>query len=48
MSGLLTARFGRKRLNGLTLRQALANLPANASWERIVVPEYDLIRAARL
>lgn len=35
-------------LQGLTLRQALATLPANASWERIVVPEYDLIRAARL
>lgn len=35
-------------LQGLTLRQALATLPANASWERIPVPEYDLIRAARL
>ena len=35
-------------LQGLTLRQALANLPPNASWERILVPEYDLIRAARL
>ena len=35
-------------LQGLTLRQALASLPANASFERISVPEYDLIRAARL
>lgn len=35
-------------LQGLSLRQALASLPANASWERIPVPEYDLIRAARL
>lgn len=35
-------------LQGLTLRQALATLPKNASWERILVPEYDLIRAARL
>jgi len=35
-------------LQGLTLRQALASLPANASWERIPIPEYDLIRAARL
>lgn len=35
-------------LQGLTLRQALATLPKNASWERIPVPEYDLIRAARL
>jgi broad specificity phosphatase PhoE len=35
-------------LQGLTLRQALASLPANASWERILVPTYDLIRAARL
>ena len=35
-------------LQGMTLRQALASLPANASWERIPVPEYDLIRAARL
>jgi broad specificity phosphatase PhoE len=35
-------------LQGLTLREALANLPANASWERIPVPTYDLIRAARL
>lgn len=35
-------------LQGLTLRQALASLPKNASWERIAVPEYDLIRAARL
>ena len=35
-------------LQGMSLRQALANLPANASWERILVPEYDLIRAARL
>jgi phosphoserine phosphatase len=34
-------------LQGLTLREALASLPANASWERIPVPEYDLIRAAR-
>jgi broad specificity phosphatase PhoE len=35
-------------LQGLTLRQALASLPANASWEIISVPKYDLIRAARL
>jgi hypothetical protein len=35
-------------LQGLTLRQALATLPKNASWERIPIPEYDLIRAARL
>lgn len=35
-------------LQGLTLREALATLPANASWERIPVPTYDLIRAARL
>jgi broad specificity phosphatase PhoE len=35
-------------LQGLTLREALANLPANASWERIQVPTYDVIRAARL
>jgi len=35
-------------LQGLTLREALATLPANASWERISVPTYDLIRAARL
>ena len=35
-------------LQNLTLRQALATLPKNASWERILVPEYDLIRAARL
>jgi phosphoserine phosphatase len=34
-------------LQGLTLREALRSLPANASWERIPVPEYDLIRAAR-
>ena len=34
-------------LQGLTLRESLASLPANASWERIPVPEYDLIRAAR-
>lgn len=34
-------------LQGLSLRDALASLPANASWERILVPEYDLIRAAR-
>jgi hypothetical protein len=35
-------------LQGLTLREALRSLPANASWERIRVPEYDLIRASRL
>jgi broad specificity phosphatase PhoE len=35
-------------LQGLSLRDALASLPANASWERIPVPEYDLIQAARL
>jgi len=35
-------------LQGLSLRKALASLPANASFERILVPEYDLIRAARL
>jgi len=35
-------------LQGLSLREALASLPANASWERIPVPTYDLIRAARL
>jgi broad specificity phosphatase PhoE len=35
-------------LQGLTLREALASLPPNASWERISVPEYDVIRAARL
>ena len=35
-------------LQGLSLRDALASLPANASWERIPVGEYDLIRAARL
>lgn len=35
-------------LQGLTLPQALAALPANASWERIPVPEYEVIRAARL
>ena len=35
-------------LQGLSLRDALASLPANASWERIAVPKYDLIRAARL
>jgi broad specificity phosphatase PhoE len=35
-------------LQGLSLRKALASLPANASFERIPVPEYDLIRAARL
>ena len=35
-------------LQGLSLPDALASLPANASWERIPVPEYDLIRAARL
>lgn len=35
-------------LQGLSLREALATLPANASWERIPVPTYDLIRAARL
>lgn len=35
-------------LQGLTLREALATLPANASWERIPIPKYDLIRAARL
>ena len=35
-------------LQGLTLAEALATLPANASWECIHVPEYDLIRAARL
>ena len=35
-------------LQGLTLREALANLPANASWERIPVPTYDVIRSGRL
>jgi broad specificity phosphatase PhoE len=35
-------------LQGLTLREALASLPANASWERIHVQTYDLIRASRL
>jgi broad specificity phosphatase PhoE len=35
-------------LQGLSLRDALASLPANASWERIPVPTYDVIRAARL
>lgn len=35
-------------LQGLTLADALKSLPANASWERIPVLEYDLIRAARL
>jgi broad specificity phosphatase PhoE len=35
-------------LQGLNLRDALASLPANASWERIPVPKYDLIRASRL
>jgi phosphoserine phosphatase len=35
-------------LQGLSLREALASLPANASWERIPVPTYDLIRASRL
>ncbi|MCC7372915.1 MAG: histidine phosphatase family protein [Chloroflexi bacterium] len=35
-------------LQGMTLREALATLPPNASWERIPVPKYDLIRAARL
>lgn len=35
-------------LQGLSLAEALATLPANASWECIHVPEYDLIRAARL
>jgi len=34
-------------LQGLSLRDALRSLPANASWEHIPVPEYDLIRAAR-
>jgi hypothetical protein len=34
-------------LQGLSLREALANLPANASWERIPVPTYDVIRATR-
>src|SRR6185436_13375572 len=35
-------------LQGMTLREALASLPANASWERIPVPMYDVIRSARL
>jgi len=35
-------------LQGMTLREALANLPANASWERIPVPEHDLLRDGRL
>jgi broad specificity phosphatase PhoE len=35
-------------LQGLTLRDALATLPANASWDRIPVPAYEVIRAARL
>jgi broad specificity phosphatase PhoE len=34
-------------LQGLTLPEALATLPANASWERIPVPTYDMIRASR-
>ena len=34
-------------LQGMSLREALASLPANASWERIIVPEYEQIRAAR-
>jgi broad specificity phosphatase PhoE len=34
-------------LQGLSLRDALASLPANASWERITIAKYDLIRAAR-
>jgi phosphoserine phosphatase len=35
-------------LQGLPLPEALRTLPANASWERIHVREYDEIRAARL
>ncbi len=35
-------------LQGLSLSEALATLPANASWERILVPTYDVIRSARL
>ena len=35
-------------LQGLELPDALRTLPANASWERIPVGEYDEIRSARL
>lgn len=35
-------------LQGLSLPDALRTLPANASWERIPVREYDEIRSARL
>ncbi len=35
-------------LQGLSLPEALRTLPANASWERIPVREYDEIRSARL
>lgn len=35
-------------LQGISLTEALATLPANASWERIPVPTYDRIRSARL
>lgn len=34
-------------LQGLSLPDALRNLPPNASWERIPVGEYDEIRATR-
>ena len=35
-------------LQGMSLPDALRTLPANASWERIPVREYDEIRSARL
>ncbi len=35
-------------LQGMSLPDALRNLPPNASWERIPVREYDEIRSARL